>query len=746
MMKRCNIAPSLVPPSLAMAVPAPVLLALALLVLWTLRPVMLHAQEATAGKSAQSAGASSKAGKSAKPVTPAKAAATPAKSSKAASNAALSKAAPSHKVSYRPPAAVTTSTATAGAGDLILQARDAVRNGDRNKLDRLLPQTREHVLAGYPAYWQLRLRLDQATPDEVEAFFIRHPGEYLAEVMRHEWLRILARRGDWSNFARHYAALVSTLVNDEPDVLCYGLQSRHQAGDMTALSEVRVHWQTARDLPEGCQALIEPMRAAGLLGTQQLWERFRLLAEANQMPALRRFLSLLPQNERPDLARLDALMASPARWLDRSADQLATRPGRELVIVALARLARSDSQAAAAQLDARLRAALSPEQQAWALAHIATAGARKHLPEALEWFRQAAAAGGSASSMTQEQLAWRTRIALRLGNWSEVKAAIDAMTPLARAESTWTYWLGRAAQQQGRNDEARQLFVRIAAEHSFYGRLAAEEVGQTLSLPRAAAIEARESQAAENHPGLRRALALFERNMRVEGVREWNWALRGMDDRQLLAAAELARSNKVWDRAINTADRTQQTHDYSLRFLAPYREALGREARAQSVEEPFVLGLVRQESRFIAEVKSGAGAAGLMQLMPATARWVAKRVGMHDFHWSRVTEVDINARLGTYYLRQVLSELDSHPVLASAAYNAGPGRARNWRGDRPLEGAIYAESIPFNETRDYVKKVMSNTVYYAAVLGGEARSLKSRLGTVAARGTPSDQLANKDLP
>lgn len=734
MMKHRNIAPSLVSASLVTAVPAPVLLALALLVLGTLRPVMLHAQDATAGKSAKVAASakaspSSKAGKS-------------------------SKAAPAHKVTYQPPAAAhnavattaNTATTAPGAGDLILQARDAVRNGDRNKLDRLLPQTREHVLAGYPEYWQLRLRLDQATPDEVEAFFIRHPGEYLAEVMRHEWLRILARRGDWSNFARHYAALVSTLVNDEPDVLCYGLQSRHQAGDMTALSEVRVHWQTARDLPEGCQALIEPMRAAGLLGTQQLWERFRLLAEANQMPALRRFLSLLPQNERPDLARLDALMASPARWLDRSADQLATRPGRELVIVALARLARSDSQAAAAQLDARLRAALSPEQQAWALAHIATAAARKHLPEALEWFRQAAAVGGSASLMTQEQLAWRTRIALRLGNWSEVKAAIDAMTPLARAESTWTYWLGRAAQQQGRNDEARQLFARIAAEHSFYGRLAAEEAGQTLSLPRAAPIEARESQAAANHPGLRRALALFERNMRVEGVREWNWALRGMDDRQLLAAADLARSNKVWDRAINTADRTQQTHDYSLRFLAPYREALGREARAQSVEEPFVLGLVRQESRFIAEVKSGVGAAGLMQLMPTTARWVAKRVGMHDFHWSRVTEVDINARLGTYYLRQVLSELDSHPVLASAAYNAGPGRARNWRGDRPLEGAIYAESIPFNETRDYVKKVMSNTVYYAAVLGGEARSLKSRLGTVAARGTPSDQLANKDLP
>jgi len=207
-----------------------------------------------------------------------------------------------------------------------------------------------------------------------------------------------------------------------------------------------------------------------------------------------------------------------------------------------------------------------------------------------------------------------------------------------------------------------------------------------------------------------------------------------MDDKQLLAAAEFARQNEMFDRAINTADKTLALHDFNVRYLAPHRAALGDNARAQQLEEAWVLGLVRQESRFAQTVKSSAGAAGLMQLMPATAKWVAHRMGMQDYSWARVTDTQVNAALGTYYLRHVLDDLDGNPVLAAAAYNAGPGRARKWRDTRELEGAIYAETIPFNETRDYVKKVMNNTMYYAAILGGQARSLKTRLGTIAPRG------------
>jgi soluble lytic murein transglycosylase len=173
-----------------------------------------------------------------------------------------------------------------------------------------------------------------------------------------------------------------------------------------------------------------------------------------------------------------------------------------------------------------------------------------------------------------------------------------------------------------------------------------------------------------------------------------------------------------------------------LRFLSPHRNELRNILQQHELDEAWVYGLIRQESRFIADIKSHAGAAGLMQLMPATAEWVAKQLGIQDFRQSIIVDVNTNLRLGTYYLKHVLSTLDNQPLLASAAYNAGPGRARRWRDSiRPLEGAIYAETIPFNETRDYVKKVLKNSMYYAKVLdhGHDAPTLKERLGVVAAK-------------
>ena len=174
-------------------------------------------------------------------------------------------------------------------------------------------------------------------------------------------------------------------------------------------------------------------------------------------------------------------------------------------------------------------------------------------------------------------------------------------------------------------------------------------------------------------------------------------------------------------------------HDFSLRYLAPYREVLKTRARQMNLDEAWVYGLIRQESRFIVDARSSAGASGLMQLMPATAKWVAKKMGLKGYRSADVTEVDTNVSLGTYYLKHVLDTLDGQPVLASAAYNAGPGRARAWRPDSAIEGAIYAETIPFNETRDYVKKVMSNASYYAHNFSQQMQSLKQRLGTIGPR-------------
>jgi soluble lytic murein transglycosylase len=320
------------------------------------------------------------------------------------------------------------------------------------------------------------------------------------------------------------------------------------------------------------------------------------------------------------------------------------------------------------------------------------------------------------------------------------------MPKTLQAQPDWIYWLGRAHEALGRQEEARALYQRIAGQPNFYGNLADDELGRPIMpppLPQKPASE--EVKAVAALPGIRRALALFRTDMRIEGIREWNWTVRGMDDAKLLAAAEFANHQEIFDRAINTADRTLALHDYSMRYLAPFREHVEPKAKALQLDQGWVYGLMRQESRFITNAKSVVGAKGLMQLMPKTASWVAKKIGLANFHPGRTNDTDVNVTLGTNYLKMVLDELDSHPVLASAAYNAGPGRARKWRDVKPIEGAIYAETIPFSETRDYVKKVMSNAVYYSALFDGQPQSLKTRLGIIAPK-NGNDSPKTVDLP
>jgi soluble lytic murein transglycosylase len=218
-----------------------------------------------------------------------------------------------------------------------------------------------------------------------------------------------------------------------------------------------------------------------------------------------------------------------------------------------------------------------------------------------------------------------------------------------------------------------------------------------------------------------------------------------MSERELLAAADLACSKQVWDRCINTSERTKLAIDFDQRFPMPLKDTVLRRTKEIQLDPAYVYGLIRQESRFIMDAKSVVGAAGLMQVMPATAKWTAKKIGMTNFQAHQITDQEINVAIGTGYLKLVLDDFDGSLPLAAAAYNAGPSRSRNWRKGPVLEAAIWAENIPFNETRDYVKKVLSNTTNYAAIITGQPQSLKARLGTVGPRNSQAPA-ENTDLP
>jgi soluble lytic murein transglycosylase len=623
----------------------------------------------------------------------------------------------------------------APADENFLKAYDAFRAGDPLKLQKFSSLPASHVLAPYPEYWRLKLRLEDVAGDEVRAFLERQAGTYLADRLRADWLKLLGKRAEWQSFDRE----LSPLVQDDLEIRCYAWLSRLARGDDSAHDEARAIWLEPRQLPDGCQALANKLTEASRFSVDDVWRRVRLLFENGQLTAARSALAHLPAGDKHDEALLNQAATAPKKLLANPPKSLERRATREMLLFAVVRLARSEPDAAVEVLQGKLAARLPAEDRKYLWGCVAYEGARRLMPDAHQWYGAA-----DVTLLSDEQLAWKVRAALRAADWQAVRDAVDRMSAGVRNDPAWIYWYGRALGAQGTGDGARAYYLRISGLPNFYGLLASEELGAMAGVPEPYHVASESDvDAAKLNPGLARALELYRLELRSEATREWVFTIRLMEDTQLLAAAELARRAGIFDRAINTADRTAHLHNYKVRYLAPFKDVFDEQARSAGLEQAWVLGLVRQESRFIVDAKSSAGARGLMQLMPATARWMAKRTGLRDFNMARVAEVPVNVALGTGYLKLVLDEL-GHPVLASAAYNAGPGRARRWRDARPLEGAIYAETIPFNETRDYVKKVMANTMYYAQLFGGKLVPLKDRLGTISAKA--AGERVNEELP
>ena len=619
----------------------------------------------------------------------------------------------------------TAAAAKPTADEALLAAYDAYRAGDALKFGRAARLLDESsLLAPWVDYWRLSLRLDDATNAEVRAFFDAQTDSYVAELLRSDWLKVLGRRGDWPEFERELARY----PREDADVRCYAWVMRAQRGDEAVYEEARSAWLEPGELPEGCGRLADLMFGDGRLSVSDIWERVRVLFERGQITAAKTTLGYLSKHDTPEERLLTEAARQPKRLLEHLPKAIDSRPLREVVVLAVLRMARSDPSGAAEALE-RIGARLPEADAQYLWGRVGFEGAREHEPQALAWFEHA-----DLSRLDPAQHAWRARAALRAGRWEVVRDAIDAMPADMRREGAWTYWYARALVALGEDAGSRAYFLRIAGRSDFYGLLAAEELGYLETLPESAHVPS-DSQVdeASRDPSLARALELIRLGIRTEGVREWQFATRELDDAHLLAAAEFARRAGVWDRSIQAADRTVRSHNFGLRYPQPYREVFSERSRAQDLDEAWVLGLVRQESRFVSDARSAAGAAGLMQVMPRTASFIARKIGLRDYRAKGVAEVETNVTLGTGYLRLVLDQL-GHPVLASVAYNAGPARARRWRdAERPLEGAIYIETIPFPETRDYVRKVMANTVFYSALLGQKPSPLKERLGTIAAR-------------
>ena len=538
----------------------------------------------------------------------------------------------------------------------------------------------------------------------VQQFLAQAGDSAMAENVRNEWLKSLGTRGQWSTFQSEYRKLDAK--GRAQEVECYADLNNGQYSKAADLVK-----ETKR-LPTGCTKLVEAAAAAGRLNNSDAWRRVR---------------GLLSNNQITDARNLAAALGSPFEMGGQGAQEYS-------LLSVMGRDARR-SASAAATLSA-MESGLNREQASFAwgvLGH--TQAQSQNMTTALNYFNRVA----DRNQLTEEQFEWYARAALRLQRWSELASVIQSMPEKMQKDPTWQYWLARSFAAQGNSSRAKGLYEQAAASgRNFYAVMSMEELGRRLNTNNNVAAASRSDVNRMAKDGaINRALVLFKNaqasgdsKMRAQAQSEWRFATRGFDEDNLLTAAQVAFDHQFYDMAINSADRTDHKLNYNLRYLSPFKDTTVRYAEQAGVDPAWVYGLIRQESRFVMGAQSRVGAQGLMQVMPATAREIAGKIGMSS---SELYTMDGNIRMGTWYLGDAKRRLQNNEVMATAGYNAGPSRARNWQAATPLEGAIYAETIPFSETRDYVKKVMTNATYYAVLFNEPQTSLKQRMGTVPGR-------------
>ena len=645
--------------------------------------------------------------------------------------------------------AVGQTNATNKADEVILDMNQAFKKNDKGQLTRLLPRAKGHTLEPWAAYWELRVRLDQASDSEIQQFLSQYAGTYAEDRLRNDWLLQLGRQREWSTFAQEYPRF---RMNDDREVRCYALANEPLLSKPETPAELKRLWYAFRDTEDGCTYTADKLYDLKRIDSLDVWRKARLAMDSNR-PRVAQLALNIESSEMGKQAIL--IHAEPQKYLDKHILAI-TKRRKELAVLALIRVANADPDKAAQLIEKKWGLMLTKEEHNWVWAVIGKQAAQKLQDNAHSYFNKVS----RNQDLNDDLLIWKTRAALRNGDWKAVISAVDAMDN-AKQDPTWIYWKARgqlalsagttSAATDPVRTEATAALQSIAGVKGFYEQLAMEELGQAITVPaKPAALTQPEKTAAAQNAGLQRALTALSLGLRSEGNREWNYTTNlhtpgGMSERELLAAADFACSKQVWDRCINTSDRTKTQIDFDQRFPMPLKETVIRKSKDVQLDPAYVYGLIRQESRFIMDARSVVGASGLMQVMPATAKWTAKKIGLTNFQPQQINDQEINVAIGTGYLKLVLDEFDGSMPLAAAAYNAGPSRSRNWRKGPVLEAAIWAENIPFTETRDYVKKVLSNTTNYAAIITGQPQSLKARLGTVGPRNAQAPA-ENTDLP
>ncbi len=645
-----------------------------------------------------------------------------------------------NKKSFRRMLAASGVIACSSVYALDEQFNDALRAANSSNmalLDQYQYEMQNDVLGYYPEYWKLNSNLGFQPSASIISFAQRYPQSAMAEKLSADYVEEKVKQANFSEAK----PVLSYVTNPDQAESCAVAQVRAQTGDALVYAEYKDVWLATDSQPESCTGLGRMMLSSPLMTAQDRQQRLWVLLRAGQSgqaiaTAQTMGLSL-------SLAQLNQIQSNPLEYIWNAPKS--NDADYAYLIFALGRIADNDLTNALGNVQ---RAAQDTPQavQKYLYRTVGYVGGTTVMKnnfnrEVLNAFDQS-----YGYPFSPEEAEIYARQSIRFGAWESLIRAIDAMSVTQKQEDRWQYWLARASEQRSdaaSKQAAQQIYRKLAQSgDDYHNLLAKDRIGERYNhQPYNEQPSAQDAQRLNQNIHFRRAFALRDINAPASYTnREWNWAVRQAylqhDDGLLLAAAKRAHDMGWYDRAIYAADRTTSKHNDTYRYATPHRSNVTSHSYNAGIDPAWAYGLMRQESRFVTSARSHVGAGGLMQIMPNTAKLVARQMG-ETYNPAALSEMNTNIRYGTYYLSMIQSQLSGNAVLATAGYNAGPNRARRWQPDfQTMAADQYTESIPLLETRDYVKHVMTNATHYGVLLGQGPQSLEKRMSTIPVRNTP----------
>ena len=606
---------------------------------------------------------------------------------------------------------------------LFREASAALERKQLSKFNLLLKQLGDYPASPYLEYDAFRQRIRSTSPQQAKMFLQRYDELPFAYHARGRWLNELARRRDWQNFLEFFDRRENTRLQ------CLSFQARLKLEQTESLIEdISRIWLRGYSQPNECDPAFDYYLANIENPEKVIWLRIEKAFKARR-PNLARYLGRkLDPASRSQVETWYQAHRQPEKSLRKLADRKDDARNRAIVVHAIDRLARRDSLAALEHWNLiRDQFAFSEDQKRQTRLRIALSAAYQHQPEA-----RALLSNLDPESMNDQAFLWLARIQLRGSDWPGLLATINRMPEHLHQDNEWQYWLSRSLEAEGHLVGSLNLLERLSGKSSYYGFLAADKLRREYRIEQedASSDEFDEQAFLEDNPHMLRARELYFLDRLVDAKREWFQALRYLDQAQIRRAAKLASRWQWHDSAIRTVARARHRNDYSLRFPMPYRQQVFASAEARNLDPSLIYGVMRRESLFDPLARSKVGALGLMQLMPSTARRVARSLGMKRPDQSEILHIENNIRLGTHYLRTVLNRFDNNVTLAAAAYNAGPRNVERWLprdGEMPAD--LWVETVPFGETRNYVQAVLAYSTVFDRSLGKNTL-MSSRMGVI----------------